>query len=224
MKVLLIGNGGREHALAWKLAASPRVTGLYAAPGNPGTAQVADNVPLGVMDFDKIEKFVRENNIGLVVIGPEDPLAGGLADRLLKAGVAVFGPNKEAARVEADKWFAKELMRQQAIPTAEARAFTDPRAAEEYVRVRNGPLVVKAAGLAKGKGVSVCYRPADALEAIDLVMRKKVFGDAGARRRDRGNAGGAGGVGPGVRRRAEHLRDGDQRRTTSRWTTGTPAR
>src|SRR5436190_1275724 len=136
MKVLLIGNGGREHALAWKLASSPRVTGLYAAPGNPGTEQVADNVPIGVMEFDKIERFARENDIGLVVVGPEDPLAGGLADRLTAAGIKVFGPSKEAARIEGDKWFAKELMRQQAIPTAEARSFTSPEAAEEYVRMR----------------------------------------------------------------------------------------
>ena len=124
------------------------------APGNPGTAQVADNVPIGVMEFDKIERFARENNVGLVVIGPEDPLAAGLADRLIKAGIKVFGPTKDAAQVEADKWFAKELMRQQAIPTAEARSFTDPKAAEEFVRMRDGPCVVKAAGLAKGKGVT----------------------------------------------------------------------
>src|SRR3954454_10871619 len=181
MKVLLIGTGGREHALAWKLAASPRVTALYCAPGNPGTAQVADNVPVGVMEFDKIERFARENDVGLVVIGPEDPLAAGLADRLMKAGIKVFGPARDAARVEADKWVAKGLMRQQAIPTAEARSFTDPKAAEEYVRMRDGPCVVKAAGLAKGKGVSVCYRVSDALEAVDAAMRKHVHGDAGAR-------------------------------------------
>ncbi len=181
MKVLLIGNGGREHAIAWKLAASPRVTALFAAPGNPGTAQVADNFPIGVMEFDKIERFVREKNVGLVVIGPEDPLAGGLADRLIAAGVKVFGPTKEGARLEADKWFAKEIMRQQSIPTAEARSFTDADAAAEYVRVRNEPVVIKAAGLAKGKGVTVCYRTSDALEAIDSVMRKKVHGSAGSR-------------------------------------------
>src|SRR4051812_32579830 len=133
------------------------------------------------MVFDKVEPFVRDNNIGLVAIGPEDPLAGGLADRLIKAGVRVFGPTKEAARLEGDKWFAKELMRQQAIPTAEARSFTDPRAAEEYVRLRDQPVVVKAAGLAKGKGVTVAYRTADALEAIDAFMRKKAHGEAGAR-------------------------------------------
>src|SRR4051812_33248212 len=107
MKVLIVGNGGREHAIAWKLASSPRVTALYAAPGNPGTAQVADNVPIGVMQFDKLLKFAVGNAIDLVVIGPEDPLAGGLADLFLAAGVKVFGPSKAAAQLEADKWFAK---------------------------------------------------------------------------------------------------------------------
>ena len=181
MRVLVIGNGAREHALAWKLAGSPRVTALYALPGNPGTAEVADNVSIDPMKFDAVEKFVRQNRIEFVVIGPEDPLAAGLADRFLVAGVKVFGPTGEAARIEADKWFAKEIMRQQSIPTADARSFTDPDAAAEYVTIKDEPLVVKAAGLAKGKGVSVCYRAADALEAIDQVMRKKVFGPAGAR-------------------------------------------
>ena len=125
MKVLLIGNGGREHALAWKLADSPRVTSLFAMPGNPGTAQVAENIPISPMEFHAVEKFVRQNHIEFVVIGPEDPLAAGLTDHLLAAGVKVFGPVKEAARIEADKWFAKELMRHQAIPTAEARGLCD---------------------------------------------------------------------------------------------------
>jgi phosphoribosylamine--glycine ligase len=133
------------------------------------------------MNFDEIEKFIRRNGIEFVVIGPEDPLAAGLADRLSAKGIKVFGPSKEAARLEGDKWFAKELMRHQAIPTAEARSFNDPDAAAEYVRVRDEPLVVKAAGLAKGKGVTLCYRTEDALEAIDQVMRKKAFGSAGAR-------------------------------------------
>jgi phosphoribosylamine--glycine ligase len=181
MKVLLIGSGGREHALAWKLAASRRVTALYALPGNPGIGQVADLVPGDVMKFDAIAKFARQNAVDLVVIGPEDPLAGGLADRLAAAGVRVFGPTRDAAQLEADKWFAKELMRQQAVPTAEARAFTDASAAEEYVRKRDGQVVIKAAGLAKGKGVTVCYRTADALEAIERIMRQRAFGDAGAR-------------------------------------------
>jgi phosphoribosylamine--glycine ligase len=181
MRVLLIGNGGREHALAWKLAASPRVTGLFVAPGNPGTAQVADNVPIAVSDFKQIVRFAKDNAIRLVVIGPEDPLACGLTDVLQDAGVRVFGPSKAAAQIEADKWFAKEIMRHQAVPTAEARSFTDPVAAEDFVRTRGGPLVVKAAGLAKGKGVSVCQRTEEALEAIATIMRHKAFGDAGAR-------------------------------------------
>jgi phosphoribosylamine--glycine ligase len=181
MKVLLIGSGGREHALAWKLASSPRVTALYVAPGNPGIAQVAELVPLGVMDFDKIERFVAQNKIELVVIGPEDPLAAGLTDRLLRTGVKVFGPSKEAAQLEADKWFAKELMRHQAVPTAEARQFVDADDADEYVKNRDEPVVIKAVGLAKGKGVSICYRTADAMEAIDRIMRQQVFGQAGAR-------------------------------------------
>src|SRR5205085_1355475 len=110
MKVLLIGNGGREHALAWKLADSPRVTALYAMPGNPGIAQLAEIVPGNPLDFAAVEKFVKQNKIDYVVIGPEDPLAAGLADHLMSIGVKVFGPVKEAARLEADKWFAKELM------------------------------------------------------------------------------------------------------------------
>jgi phosphoribosylamine--glycine ligase len=167
--------------LAWRLADSPRVTALYIAPGNPGTAQFGENVALDCNDFAKVEKFVRGNGIELVVIGPEDPLAAGLADRITQMGVAVFGPSKEAARIEADKWFAKEIMRQQAIPTADARAFTDATAAEEFVRERGEPCVIKAAGLAKGKGVTVCPRVEDALQAIDVIMRKRAFGEAGAR-------------------------------------------
>jgi len=181
MKVLVIGSGGREHALAWKLASSPRVTDLVVAPGNAGTAQIADNVAVDPMNFAAVEKLVRSFGAQFVVIGPEEPLAAGLADHIRAMKVPVFGPGKAAAQLEADKWFAKELMRHQAIPTAEARAFTDPRAAEEYVRHHEGPLVVKAAGLAKGKGVTVCERTADALEAIDRAMRRKAFGSAGAR-------------------------------------------
>ena len=115
MKVLVIGGGGREHALAWRLAESPRVTALYAMPGNPGIAQVADLVPGDPMKFDQVEKFAKRNAIDFVVIGPEDPLAAGLADRLIAAGIKVFGPTKDAAQLEGDKWFAKELMRQQAV-------------------------------------------------------------------------------------------------------------
>jgi phosphoribosylamine--glycine ligase len=181
MKVLVIGSGGREHALCWKLATSPLVTALYCAPGNPGTAQTAENVDIEVTDLDGIEQFAKQNAIDLVVVGPEDPLAMGLADRLRAAGLAVFGPNREAAQLESDKWFAKELMRQQSIPTAEAKSFTDPVAAEEWLKVRDEPVVIKATGLAKGKGVTICYRTSDALETIDRIMRKREFGDAGKR-------------------------------------------
>jgi phosphoribosylamine--glycine ligase len=157
------------------------VNALYALPGNPGIGQVAELVPGSVIDFPAIEAFVKKAAIDFVVIGPEDPLAAGLADRMSEIGVKVFGPRKDAAQIEGDKWFAKELMRHQAIPTAEARSFTDATAAEEYVKVRNEPCVVKAAGLAKGKGVTVCYRVSDALAAIDSIMRKKSFGGAGSR-------------------------------------------
>ncbi len=181
MKVLLIGGGGREHALAWKLSSSSLVTGLYALPGNPGISQIAECVPLLVNDYKRIERFIRNNQIEFVVIGPEEPLAAGMGDAIRAMGVKCFGPSKEAARIEADKWFAKELMRHQAIPTAEARLFTDPALAEEYARVHDGPLVIKAAGLAKGKGVSVCLSTQDALEAINSIMRHHAFGEAGAR-------------------------------------------
>jgi phosphoribosylamine--glycine ligase len=182
MKVLLIGSGGREHALAWRLAASSRVTQLFAAPGNPGIGQFADNLPeLKATDLPGIEKFVRRNGIELVVVGPEDPLAMGIVDRLAEMKVKVFGPNKIAAQLEADKWFAKEIMRQQAIPTAEGRVFTEATKAEEYVQHRDEPCVIKATGLAKGKGVTVCHRTIDAMAAIDRIMRHKEFGQAGER-------------------------------------------
>mgnify|MGYP000194565283 CR=1 FL=1 len=181
MKVLVIGSGGREHALAWKLADSPSVTDLFVAPGNAGTAQLAQNVSLDPLKFDQVEKFVRANGVQFVVIGPEDPLAAGLADHLRAMKLPVFGPSRAGAQLEADKWFAKELMRQQAIPTADARSFTEAHQAEEYVKCHGAPLVIKATGLAKGKGVTVCPREQDALEAIDQIMRKRVFGEAGAR-------------------------------------------
>ena len=179
MKVLLIGSGGREHALAWRIAGSKKVTHLFAAPGNPGIAQYAQLVAMSEVDFPAIEAFVTREKIDLVVIGPEDPLAMGLADRLTALGTKVFGPNKAAAQMEADKWFAKEMMRHQAVPTAEARLFTNPWAAEEYVQTRSGPLVIKATGLAKGKGVTLCYRTQDAMDAIDRIMKQKAFGEAG---------------------------------------------
>lgn len=181
MKVLIIGSGGREHAIAWKLSQSPRVTKLFCAPGNPGIAQSAECVNISVSQFDAIVKFAKENQIGLVVVGPEDPLAGGLVDKLLENKILAFGPNKAAAQLEADKAFSKDLMRHQAVPTAESRTFHDSNAAIEFIKTRNEPCVVKAAGLAKGKGVSVCHRVSDALDAVDKIMKQKAFGDAGAR-------------------------------------------
>ena len=181
MKILLIGSGGREHALAWKLEQSPKVEHLFALPGNPGVEQVAECFDIPVDNFDKVEFLARDIKPDLIVIGPEDPLALGLTDRLQKAGLRVFGPSKEAAQLEADKWFAKEMMRHQNVPTAEARSFTNADAATTYVQNRPTPIVVKAAGLAKGKGVTLCYREADAVDAIDKIMRKKIFGEAGAR-------------------------------------------
>ena len=181
MKVLIIGSGGREHAFAWKLAASTHITDLFCAPGNPGIAELADVVPLAATDLPGIERFVRLNAIDLVLIGPEDPLALGLSDRLRNAGVLVFGPSKAAAQIESDKWFAKEVMRHQAIPTADARTFTDPLSAEEYVKARTDPIVIKAIGLAKGKGVSICQNPTESLHAIEIMMRKGRFGEAGKR-------------------------------------------
>lgn len=181
MNVLLIGSGGREHAIAWKLAESPKVSRIFAAPGNPGIAAFATCLNVGVNDFDGLVKCARDNRAGLVVIGPEDPLAAGLADVMKAAGFKVFGPSRDAARLEADKWFAKELMRQQSVPTSDAKTFTSVHAAEEYIKARDEPLVIKASGLAKGKGVSVCYRQADALVAIDQIMRRQNFGAAGER-------------------------------------------
>jgi phosphoribosylamine--glycine ligase len=142
---------------------------------------LADLVPIRDTDLAGIEKFVRGNRIELVVVGPEEPLAMGLADRLSASGAKVFGPSKAAAQIEADKWFAKEIMRHQAIPTGEAHTFGDADAAEEFIRARDDPVVIKASGLARGKGVTLCYRTADALQTIDRMMRKKVFGDAGTR-------------------------------------------
>jgi phosphoribosylamine--glycine ligase len=181
MNVLLIGNGGREHALAWKIAASPRVKRLWSTGSNPGIAQLAEMVDLRGDDDSLVERFARNNDVDLAVIGPEEPLARGLADRLRAAGIKTFGPGKEAAQLEADKWFAKELMRHQAVPTAEARQFIDPAAAENYVKSRDEPVVIKASGLAKGKGVVVCPYTELAVDAIDRIMRKKEFGPAGSR-------------------------------------------
>jgi phosphoribosylamine---glycine ligase len=179
MKILLIGSGGREHALAWKIKQSPLCKRLFAAPGNPGIAQLAEILPLKVTDIPGIVKAAVDLAIDLVVVGPEDPLALGLADALAEKNIKVFGPTKAGAQLEADKAFSKKMMRDASIPTAEGRAFTSLKAALSFIESRNEPLVVKAAGLARGKGVIVCSDPVAALDAVRNIMEKKIFGDAG---------------------------------------------
>ena len=179
MNILLIGGGGREHAMAWKIKQSPLCDKLYVAPGNPGTIGLGFNLDIKVDDLPGIVKAAREYKVGLVVVGPEDPLAAGLVDAVREAGIPCFGPTKEAARIEADKAFAKELMRAASVPTAEARVFTDLQSARDYVLTREQGVVVKAAGLAKGKGVFVCPEPYMAIRPLEQIMREKVFGSAG---------------------------------------------
>ncbi|MFP4356675.1 MAG: phosphoribosylamine--glycine ligase [Phycisphaerae bacterium] len=179
MKVLLIGSGGREHALAWKLAQSPDLDKMWAAPGNPGIAQHAECVGISVDDNDGIVQFAKDNGVDLVVIGPEDPLANGLGDATRAAGILTFGPSGQGARIEADKAYAKNLMRAVSVPTAEARIFDDFQQAKDYVLSRDHGVAVKAAGLAKGKGVIICPEPYQAVKPLEEMMLEKTFGDAG---------------------------------------------
>ncbi len=179
MKVLLIGSGGREHALAWKLAQSKKLEQLYIAPGNPGTAACGRNVDIGVNQIDKLVDFAEETGVSLAVIGPEDPLAAGVVDAFESAGIKAFGPCAKAAQLEADKAFAKQIMRSNAIPTAEGRTFDNFKDAKAYIASRDEAVVIKAAGLAKGKGVFVCDDPADGILAAEKIMCDRIFGDAG---------------------------------------------
>ena len=179
MDVLLIGNGGREHAIAWKLAQSKNLGKLYIAPGNPGTAQCGKNIPIGATDIDKLVDFAKQNNIALAVVGPEDPLAAGAVDVFEATGIKAFGPSAGAAQLEADKAFAKQLMRSSAISAAEGQIFERFADAKAYIASRDAPVVVKAAGLAKGKGVFVCDDPADGIVAAEKIMCDKIFGSAG---------------------------------------------
>ena len=181
MNVLLIGSGGREHAIAWKLAQSKDLTKLYITPGNAGTAQCGQNVPIGPDDIDKLLEFARQNGVGLAVVGPEDPLAAGLVDAFEATGIKAFGPSAKAAQLEADKAFAKQLMRSSSVSTAESRTFDRFSDAKAYIASRDEPVVVKAAGLAKGKGVFVCDEPSDGILAAEKVMCDKIFGPAGDR-------------------------------------------
>ncbi|MCB1494560.1 MAG: phosphoribosylamine--glycine ligase [Bauldia sp.] len=179
MNVLLIGSGGREHALAWKLAQSPRLTRLFAAPGSPGIAEHAECVALDVTDHGAVARFCRDKAVDLVVVGPEAPLVAGLADDLAEAGIAVFGPGREAAQLEGSKGYTKDLCAAANIPTAAYGRFTDAESARAYARAQGAPIVVKADGLAAGKGVTVAATLDEALAAIDDCFAG-AFGSAGA--------------------------------------------
>ena len=182
MNVLVVGKGGREHALVWKLAQSPRAGTVFCAPGNAGTGRDGVNVPIDPTEFDRLARFCIKEQVGLAVIGPEDPLALGLSDYLRKRGVKVFGPSKEATRIESSKVFAKTLMRHADVPTAEFRIFDHPEPARTYLDTRDYPVVVKADGLAAGKGVIVCKDTPDAKRAINRIMVNEEFGPQAGRR------------------------------------------
>jgi phosphoribosylamine---glycine ligase len=181
MKLLVIGKGGREHALVWKLAQSPRAERVFCAPGNAGTAEDGVNVPIDVNDVDYLIRFAKKEDIGLTVVGPEDPLASGLVDAFQKAGLRIFGPSRAAAEIEASKVFAKKLMRHADVPTAEFRVFDHPEPVRHYIETREYPVVVKADGLAAGKGVLVCSSTEEALAAVERIMVREEFGRAAGR-------------------------------------------
>ncbi|NQU61042.1 MAG: phosphoribosylamine--glycine ligase [Rhodospirillales bacterium] len=180
MKVLVIGSGGREHALCWAIAKSPKCDELFCAPGNAGIDQVAITVPIAIDDLDGILDFVAANAIDFVVVGPEGPLVAGLVDRLDEVGIKAFGPTAAAAQLEGSKAFTKDLCAKYGIPTAEYARFDEPDAAKEYIRIQGAPIVVKADGLAAGKGVILCRNENEAYAAIDHIMTEQAFGEAGA--------------------------------------------
>jgi phosphoribosylamine--glycine ligase len=181
MKVLVVGGGGREHSLVWKLAQSPRVTQLFAAPGNAGTEALARNVAIDAENVEALAAFAAAEKVDLTVVGPEAPLVLGIVDRFRTLGLRVFGPSAAAARLEGSKRFAKAAMERFGVPTAAYREFDDPDAAKAYVRERGAPLVVKADGLAAGKGVTVAHTVGEALAAVDEAMVARAFGEAGNR-------------------------------------------
>jgi len=181
VKVLVIGSGGREHALVWKTAQNRNVKKIYAAPGNAGMAQLAECLPIKAEDIDKLLSFAKDNAVDLTIVGPEGPLSMGIVDEFTKAGLRVFGPSGKAAEIEASKTFSKNLMKKYCIPSADYGVFTDRAAAEAYVREKGAPIVVKADGLAAGKGVIVAETVEEAIKALDLIMTDKAFGKAGDR-------------------------------------------
>ena len=179
MKVLVVGSGGREHAICWKLSKSPKVDKIYCAPGNAGIAELAECVDIKAMEFEKLVAFAKENSIDLTVIGMDDPLVGGVVDVFEAEGLRVFGPRKNAAILEGSKAFSKDLMKKYHIPTAAYETFSDPEAAEKYLETAKFPIVLKADGLALGKGVLICNTLEEAKEGVKTIMLDKKFGSAG---------------------------------------------
>src|SRR3972149_4925989 len=179
MKILVLGSGGREHALIWKLAQSPSVEKIYAAPGNGGISQLAECISISADDVPAIANFAETHSIGLTVVGPEGPLSKGIVDEFRRRRLRIFGPEKKAAELEWSKSFAKQIMKKYHIPTADYEIFYKPEDAEEYLKNSSYPLVVKADGLSAGKGVTVCNNEKEAKTAIEESMVQKVFGDAG---------------------------------------------
>ena len=179
MKILIIGGGGREHAIAWKLSKSPRVEKIYCAPGNAGIAEIAECVNIGVMEFDRQVAFAKEHGIDLTVVAPDDPLAAGAVDAFEAAGLRAFGPRANAAILEGSKAFSKDLMKKYNIPTAAYETFTDPEEAIKYLETARMPIVLKADGLALGKGVLICSNLEEAKEGVCTLMLDKQFGSAG---------------------------------------------
>lgn len=181
MKVLVIGSGAREHCLVHKLSQSSKVGKIYCAPGNGGTARLAENVEIKADDLGRLLDFALKNNVGLTVVGPEIPLAKGIVDLFNDQGLKIFGPTKELAKLESSKVFAKEMMKKYSIPTADFKVFSHSNPAKEYIEKKGAPVVVKADGLAAGKGVMVCKNEAEAKQAIEAIMGEKKFGQAGER-------------------------------------------
>ena len=181
MKVLVIGSGGREHALTWKLKQSPAIDRLFCAPGNAGTAAIAENVSIAATNLADLAAFAKQNDVDLTVVGPDDPLAMGIVDLFAAEGLRSFGPTKSAARLESSKIFAKELMRSQKVPTAQARTFSDSEAALAYCEELKFPVVIKADGLALGKGVIIAENIATAKSTVEMMMKEARFGEAGRR-------------------------------------------
>ena len=179
MKVLVVGSGGREHAICWKLLQSPKVDKIYCAPGNAGIGEIAELVPIGAMEFDKLAEFAKANDIGLTVVGMDDPLVGGIVDKFQEEGLRVFGPSANAAIIEGSKAFSKELMKKYNIPTAAYETFDNYEKALEYVKKGDFPVVLKADGLALGKGVLICNNLEEAEAGLNTIMVDKKFGDSG---------------------------------------------